>query len=284
MLLFDYRTPKFYGLKLQRKMIAGAQCEDLRARCAYFYDVACLLHDITRSDDLCTFVNNTFRARYKACPGYFYYCLMRIYACKFGNLECRICNSLSSEVVGGSVGSPYVAKADHLRLCCRNGDYSNSIAFPPHVSVIVHCLTQVHVTDNTAVMQSESAHVCHGALYLVLHSCLHMFYDAGSKAPDLTMLPCFTVVVDRFAYVAGSCLLSNAQELLTKAHSTSMHETTRLQSLMSAEELALFEAGRQSIDAYDRWRGTRSSANPALASKRRCTRPQPTGSGQASRR
>ena len=57
--------PRFYGNKMQRKMDVGAGCEDLRARCPYFYEVACKMHEATGSQQVASFVNNTFRARYK---------------------------------------------------------------------------------------------------------------------------------------------------------------------------------------------------------------------------
>jgi len=57
--------PRFYGNKMQRKMDVGAGCEDLRARCPYFYEVACKVHQATGSEQVAAFVNNTFRARYK---------------------------------------------------------------------------------------------------------------------------------------------------------------------------------------------------------------------------
>jgi hypothetical protein len=53
---------------MQRKMDVGAGCEDLRARCPYFYEVACKVHVATGSDQVADFVNNTFRARYKVGP------------------------------------------------------------------------------------------------------------------------------------------------------------------------------------------------------------------------
>ena len=62
-----YRLPKFYGVKMQRKIDAGAGVEDLRARCPYFYDVAGKLHEISSSELLARFVNGCFRARYRVC-------------------------------------------------------------------------------------------------------------------------------------------------------------------------------------------------------------------------
>ena len=45
------------------------------------------------------------------------------------------------------------------------------------------------------------------------------------------------------------------QELLIKAHSNQTpQEMTRLESLLSSEEAALFEAGRISMSAFSRWR------------------------------
>lgn len=50
---------------MQRKMEVGASCEDLRARCPQFYEVAYKLHEATGDEGMGNFVNNTFRARYK---------------------------------------------------------------------------------------------------------------------------------------------------------------------------------------------------------------------------
>ena len=45
------------------------------------------------------------------------------------------------------------------------------------------------------------------------------------------------------------------QELLIKAHTNQTpQEITRLQSLLSSEEAVLFEAARQSMSAFSRWR------------------------------
>lgn len=45
------------------------------------------------------------------------------------------------------------------------------------------------------------------------------------------------------------------QEILTKAHSSeSAKEMARIEGLLSAEEAALFSAGRSSVDALNRWR------------------------------
>ena len=57
--------PRYYNVKMQRKMEVGAGCEDLRARCPQFYGVACKLYTATSNDIMANFVNNTFRARYK---------------------------------------------------------------------------------------------------------------------------------------------------------------------------------------------------------------------------
>ena len=59
------RMPRFYSNKMQRKMEVGAGCEDLRARCPQFYEVAYKLYEATGDAGLGNFVNNTFRARYK---------------------------------------------------------------------------------------------------------------------------------------------------------------------------------------------------------------------------
>jgi len=72
-----YRLPRFYGNKMQRKMDVGAGCEDLRARCPYFYEVACKFHEATGSEQVAAFVNNTFRARYKVIPSLFSSSLLR---------------------------------------------------------------------------------------------------------------------------------------------------------------------------------------------------------------
>ena len=57
--------PRYYSSKMQRKMEVGARCEDLRARCPQFYEVACKMHEVTGDDSMGNFVNSTFRARYK---------------------------------------------------------------------------------------------------------------------------------------------------------------------------------------------------------------------------
>jgi GINS complex subunit 3 len=55
-------------------MDVGAGCEDLRARCPYFYEVACKVHEATGSEQVAAFVNNTFRARYKVPPLHLHQC------------------------------------------------------------------------------------------------------------------------------------------------------------------------------------------------------------------
>lgn len=46
-----------------------------------------------------------------------------------------------------------------------------------------------------------------------------------------------------------------AQEILTKAHSNeSAKEMARIEALLSVEEAALFNSGRASLDALNRWR------------------------------
>lgn len=65
--------------------------------------------------------------------------------------------------------------------------------------------------------------------------------------------------------------LCHAQELLIKAHTNqSPQEMTRLQLLLSTEEAALFDAGRASADAFNRWRfGGRPLAQRASMKRRR---------------
>ena len=65
--------------------------------------------------------------------------------------------------------------------------------------------------------------------------------------------------------------LCHAQELLIKAHTNqSPQEMTRLQSLLSTEEAALFDAGRASTDAFNRWRfGGRPLAQRGSMKRRR---------------
>ena len=46
-------------------MQAGAEVEDLRIRCPYFYDVAEQLHSLLDSERLVSFVTKTFQRRYK---------------------------------------------------------------------------------------------------------------------------------------------------------------------------------------------------------------------------
>ena len=47
----------------------------------------------------------------------------------------------------------------------------------------------------------------------------------------------------------------HVQELLIKAHTNQApQEMTRLQSLLSTEEAVLFDAARQSMSAFSRWR------------------------------
>lgn len=50
---------------MQRKIHAGAGCEDLRTRCSHFYEVAAKLHGVTGNEELGRFALETFRARYK---------------------------------------------------------------------------------------------------------------------------------------------------------------------------------------------------------------------------
>ena len=50
---------------MQRKLEAGAGCEDLRTRCPYFYTVAQQLSALCTQDRLAPFVIKTFTNRYK---------------------------------------------------------------------------------------------------------------------------------------------------------------------------------------------------------------------------
>lgn len=66
------RLPRWYGERMRRKVQAGAGVESLRARCAWFYDVAQRLHALEGAPpDVGPFAAATFRARYRvrACPG-----------------------------------------------------------------------------------------------------------------------------------------------------------------------------------------------------------------------
>ena len=55
--------------------------------------------------------------------------------------------------------------------------------------------------------------------------------------------------------VAASILAPCIQEILTKAHANeSPKEMARIATLLSIEEAALFDAGRASVDALNRWR------------------------------
>ncbi len=59
------------------------------------------------------------------------------------------------------------------------------------------------------------------------------------------------------------------QELLTRAHTGEAGpDATRLAALMSVEEALLFEAGRASVAAFDRWR-LNGHAAPRASVKRR---------------
>ena len=59
------RLPAFYGQKFQRRVKAGAACEDLRVRCPHFYEVGCSLHDRLDSPELGAFLQSTFSERYR---------------------------------------------------------------------------------------------------------------------------------------------------------------------------------------------------------------------------
>lgn len=64
-LLLPSRLPRWFGRKMQRKLDAGAGCEDLRTRCPYFYTVAQQLSALCTQDRLAPFVMKTFTNRYK---------------------------------------------------------------------------------------------------------------------------------------------------------------------------------------------------------------------------
>ena len=49
------------------------------------------------------------------------------------------------------------------------------------------------------------------------------------------------------------------QELLTRAHNTNDQADIALRSLLSQEEVELYEAGRQAMHQFDCWRRTGSS-------------------------
>eukprot|EP00891_Asterochloris_glomerata_P004344 jgi/Astpho2/4344/e_gw1.00065.44.1_t len=59
------KLPRWFGRKMQRKLEAGAGCEDLRTRCPYFYTVAEQLSALCTQDRLAPFVIKTFINRYK---------------------------------------------------------------------------------------------------------------------------------------------------------------------------------------------------------------------------
>ena len=65
LLLLPSRLPRWFGRKMQRKLEAGAGCEDLRTRCPYFYTVAQQLSALCTQDRLAPFVIKTFTNRYK---------------------------------------------------------------------------------------------------------------------------------------------------------------------------------------------------------------------------
>ena len=62
------RLPAFYGQKFQRRVKAGAACEDLRVRCPHFYDVGCEMHSHLDNPDLGAFLQSTFSERYRVLP------------------------------------------------------------------------------------------------------------------------------------------------------------------------------------------------------------------------
>lgn len=68
--LLDISLPIFYRDKMRRKIKAGAGCEDLRARCSFFYTVASRVHAAmqttgTADESFPGFVSSTFAGRYK---------------------------------------------------------------------------------------------------------------------------------------------------------------------------------------------------------------------------
>ena len=69
LLLPPCRLPRWFGRKMQRKLEAGAGCEDLRTRCPYFYTVAQQLSALCTQDRLAPFVIRTFTNRYKVGQG-----------------------------------------------------------------------------------------------------------------------------------------------------------------------------------------------------------------------
>ena len=59
--------PAFYGQKFQRRLKAGAACEDLRMRCQHFYDVGCALAERADAPELGAVLQATFSDRYRVC-------------------------------------------------------------------------------------------------------------------------------------------------------------------------------------------------------------------------
>lgn len=88
------RLPPAYGQKIRRKMQAGCEVEDLRIRTPFFYDVAGEIQPYL-SENIATFAESTFRARYKVTfQPCFVACLPLCFVvpdAEHGNLGCTGC-------------------------------------------------------------------------------------------------------------------------------------------------------------------------------------------------
>jgi GINS complex subunit 3 len=68
--LAQVQQPPFFGNRMRRKVKAGAACEDLKSRCAYFYTVALRVHSAMQAtgsidENFPGFIFSTFANRYR---------------------------------------------------------------------------------------------------------------------------------------------------------------------------------------------------------------------------
>lgn len=56
--------PVYFGRRMQRRLQAGAECEDLRLRCPYYYGVGRWLNKLQAEERLPAMVQSTWRSRY----------------------------------------------------------------------------------------------------------------------------------------------------------------------------------------------------------------------------
>ena len=95
------RLPAFYGQKFQRRLKAGAACEDLRMRCQHYYDVGCVLAERTESPELGPLLQAAFSDRYRVRSCYRLPVQAKLSCAMSALLCCGLCTCGAHQVARG---------------------------------------------------------------------------------------------------------------------------------------------------------------------------------------